>query len=79
MKTLLINYNAFALDFAMQFDEVAADIVLLRLGENVQFSPAIFEINPLFNPIPHGGVRRIYPQIVFFITSVRMQQNLKIW
>ena len=49
MKTLLINYNVFALAFAMQFNDVAADMVLLQLVErNIQFSRVIFEINLLF-------------------------------
>ena len=49
MKTWLINYNTFALAFDMQFDNVAAEMVLLLLGErNVQFPPVICEIKSLF-------------------------------
>ena len=52
LKTLPLNplnYNACALAFAMQFNRVVANKVLLRSGKrNVQFSRVIFEINPLF-------------------------------
>ena len=44
-----LNKTRFILASAMQFGEVAADIVLCQFGErNIQFSQVIFEINPLF-------------------------------
>ena len=44
-----VKCKTFAVVFAVQFDQVAADMVLLQLGEtHIKFSRVIFEINQLF-------------------------------
>ena len=56
------SQSRFTLTLAMQCGEVAADMVLFRLGErNIQFSRVVFEIVLVLNSLPRldPGLRLI--------------------